>query len=161
MLGDQIDHEHGVDHNEGAKEVDEHALARQLRVLSGREREERFLGDAHESGRHAHDKNGKTPELVVREVPAAQAVAQLREQERHKAHDPLQAEQDDGGEAHPRVQRVHVGYGLGGQVVRVEHGLESDDCEHEHGHLDHCVQDLHVQLGGSSKQSIDEHGLTK
>ncbi len=130
MLGDQIDDQNGVDDNERAEEVDEDSLAGQFGVLARGQREERLLGDAHESGRHAHDKDGQAPELVVRQVPAAQAVAQLGKQERDEAGHPLQAEQDDGREAHPRVQAVHVRYGLGGLVVRVEHGLERDRGEH-------------------------------
>ena len=96
---------------------------------------------------------------MVRQVVAAQRVAQLGKQERDKAHDPLHAEQYDGGEAHPRMQTVQVGYWLGRFVVRVERGLECDRGKHKHGHVDHTVQYFHIQLGRVSEYSINQNGL--
>ena len=155
MLGDQIDHQDSVDDNERTKEVDEHGFAGQLGVLLAGHGEKRLLGDAHESGGAAHDKYDNAPKFVMRQVPAAQAIAQLGKQERHKSAHPLQAEEDHCRQANPRVQRVHVGYGLDLFVVRVEGGLERDRCEHEHGHLDRAVQDFHVQLGCGAQETID------
>ena len=132
-------------------------LARRRRALLF-DGEDGLFGEAHEGGGTAHDEDGEAPELVVGQVAFAEGVAHLGEEEGGEAHDPLEAEEEDGAEAEPAVQRVHVGDGRGGQVVRVEDGLEGDGGEDEDCDVHHSVHDFHRDFGGVLEESVDEDG---
>jgi hypothetical protein len=124
-----------------------------------RQYEKSFLRDSHESRGAHHAENDQAPEFVMWQVHASQAVAQLGKQKGNEATGPLKAKQDHSAQADPRVQRVHVGYGLGRFVVRVEDSLERDRGKDEHGHLNERMEYLDIQFGCVSQQAIDQHGL--
>lgn len=81
-----------------------------------------------------------------------------RQQEGRKTRDVLQTEDDDSGQAQPRVQRVHVRYWGIGQIMRIEDCLQGNHSQHEGGHMDASVGELQRLLARGAKTAIHQNG---
>lgn len=68
----------------------------------------------------------------------------------------LHGKHDDGGQTDPAVQCVHVVDGLLGQIVRVEHRLESDRRQNESRYHDGGVHDFQFLLSLVAQQAVNQ-----